>query len=222
MWWRWISLVALAFLFASCSQIGKHPSEQPRVKVKIGKPYEVFGVTYYPLSSSEGYVEEGIASWYGKKFHNRPTANGEVYDMYAITAAHKTLPLPTWVRVTNLDNLRSMVLRINDRGPFVGDRIIDLSYAAAEVLGFEEQGTANVRVEALAKAEQERMAANSTGKRISTKSARVVSKPKVTSQAIEKKVVLKLVDKISLARVLKLALSHRKHTHPIAHMGRFF
>ncbi len=101
------------------------------------------------LDSSEGYIERGIASWYGKKFHGRRTSSGDPYDMYAMTAAHKRLPLPTYVKVTNLENGRSTVVRVNDRGPFHGGRIIDLSYAAAVKLGYQDKGTARVVVEAL-------------------------------------------------------------------------
>ena len=111
--------------------------------------YEVFGEIYDIMDSSLGYLEIGVASWYGKKFHGRLTANGETYDMYGMTAAHKSLPLPTMVRVTNLDNGESIVLRVNDRGPFHDDRLIDLSYAAAKKLGFDTQGTAPVVVEAI-------------------------------------------------------------------------
>ncbi len=111
--------------------------------------YEVFGQIYEIMPSSLGYVEIGIASWYGTKFHGRPTAIGEIYDMYLMTAAHKSLPLPTMVKVTNLDNGRSITLRVNDRGPFHDDRVIDLSYGAAKALGFEHQGTAPVVVEAI-------------------------------------------------------------------------
>lgn len=111
--------------------------------------YTQFGKTYCPLISAEGFVETGIASWYGEDFHGRPTALGEPYNMYAMTAAHKTLPLPTRVRVTNLENGRSAELRVNDRGPFVDDRVIDLSYSAARELGVYRRGTARVRVEAL-------------------------------------------------------------------------
>ena len=111
--------------------------------------YTQFGETYCPLISAEGFVETGIASWYGEKFHGRPTALGEPYNMYAMTAAHKTLPLPTRVRVTNLENGRSAELRVNDRGPFVDRRVIDLSYSAARELGVYGPGTARVRVEAL-------------------------------------------------------------------------
>lgn len=111
--------------------------------------YTVFGVTYFPLSSSVGYREKGIASWYGKKFHGRRTSSGETYDMYAMTAAHKTLPLPTYVEVTNLKNNRKVIVRVNDRGPFVDDRIIDLSYTAAKELNLIGPGTGPVLVEAV-------------------------------------------------------------------------
>ncbi len=112
--------------------------------------YRVRGQVYRPLPTARGYVEEGLASWYGPGFHGRRTASGEVYDMYAPTAAHRTLPLGTRVRITNLENGRTAVARINDRGPFVRGRIIDVSYALARSLGMVEQGTARVRVEALA------------------------------------------------------------------------
>lgn len=116
---------------------------------KIGNPYTVNGITYRPLKSSAGYKNKGIASWYGSDFHGRTTANGECYDMYALTAAHPTLPLPTTVRVTNLENNRSVILRVNDRGPFARGREIDLSYRAALELGMVNQGTAPVLVEAI-------------------------------------------------------------------------
>jgi len=116
---------------------------------KTGKPYTIAGNTYYPLQSAAGYDRSGVGSWYGRDFHGKLTANGEHYDMHAMSAAHKTLPLPTMVRVTNLENGRSIVVRVNDRGPFVKSRIIDLSYAAAHTLGYDKQGTARVRVQAL-------------------------------------------------------------------------
>ncbi|NBA97481.1 septal ring lytic transglycosylase RlpA family protein [Pseudomonas sp. R5(2019)] len=109
-------------------------------------PYSVLGKSYFPISDSRSYVATGTASWYGTKFHGQNTANGEVYDLYGMSAAHKTLPLPSYVRVTNLDNQKSVVLRVNDRGPFYSDRIIDLSYAAAKKLGYAETGTARVKV----------------------------------------------------------------------------
>jgi rare lipoprotein A len=121
------------------------------VRSERGNPpfYEVFGVRYYVQDSSYGHRERGVASWYGKKFHGNPTSSGEIYDMYALTAAHKTLPLPTRVRVTHLGNGKSVVLKVNDRGPFIDNRIIDLSYAAALKLDMLGTGTALVEVEAL-------------------------------------------------------------------------
>jgi rare lipoprotein A len=112
-------------------------------------PYTVLGKTFFPIAESRQYQATGTASWYGTKFHGQNTANGEVYDLYGMSAAHKTLPLPSYVRVTNLDNNRTVVLRVNDRGPFYSDRIIDLSYAAAKKLGYAETGTARVRVEGI-------------------------------------------------------------------------
>ena len=113
------------------------------------KTYTVRGKTYRPYLSADGYREDGVASWYGRDFHGKTTANGERYNMYAMTAAHKLLPLGTKVRVTHLRNGKSIVVRVNDRGPFVGDRIIDLSYASAKELGMIGTGTARVRVEAI-------------------------------------------------------------------------
>lgn len=113
------------------------------------KPYTVRGKTYYPLKSAHGFVEEGIASWYGPGFHGKTTASGERFNQYAITAAHKILPLDTKVRVTNLSNGRSLIVRINDRGPFVDDRVIDLSKASAQRLGVIGGGTARVRIQSL-------------------------------------------------------------------------
>ena len=111
--------------------------------------YEVFGRVYETMPENVGYLEIGVASWYGKKFHGRLTAMGETYDMFGLTAAHKALPLPTVVKVTNLDNGQSIIVRVNDRGPFHDDRLIDLSWGAAKALGFENQGTAPVVVEAV-------------------------------------------------------------------------
>ncbi|NIQ93710.1 MAG: septal ring lytic transglycosylase RlpA family protein [Desulfuromonadales bacterium] len=113
------------------------------------KPYMVNGKRYDPLRSHEGFVQEGVASWYGKKFHGRKTSNGEIYNMHAMTAAHKTLPMGVYVKVRNRANGREAIVRVNDRGPFVKSRIIDLSYAAAKKLGVDGPGTAPVRVEAL-------------------------------------------------------------------------
>jgi rare lipoprotein A len=124
---------------------------RPEPRSRYGNPpfYEVFGQRYYVLDTAEGYVERGLASWYGRKFHGKRTSSGEPYDMYAMTAAHKTLPLPTYVRVTNLENGRSVIVKVNDRGPFHANRIIDLSYAAATRLGIAERGTGMVEVRAI-------------------------------------------------------------------------
>lgn len=113
------------------------------------KHYQVFGKHYQVLSTAKNFTEKGIASWYGKKFHGHLTSNGETYDMFAMSAAHKNLPLPTYVRVTNIENGKQAVVRVNDRGPFHSGRIIDLSYAAAYKLGVTQTGTANVKIEAL-------------------------------------------------------------------------
>ncbi len=125
------------------------PRPEPQSRQGNMSSYEVFGKRYHVLPHSKDYKEIGGASWYGRKFHGRLTSNGETYDMFAMTAAHKTLPLPTYAKVTNLKNKKSIVVRINDRGPFHGDRIIDLSYVAAKKLGIYAHGTAHVQVEAL-------------------------------------------------------------------------
>ncbi|WP_166419151.1 septal ring lytic transglycosylase RlpA family protein [Pseudoalteromonas sp. Z1A8] len=113
------------------------------------RPYTVLGKSYSPMLDETGYAEEGIASWYGRKFHGYHTSNGETYDMFAMTAAHKTLPLPSFVKVTNTANGKSVIVRVNDRGPFHDDRVIDLSYAAAYKLGYYTHGTAKVKLEAV-------------------------------------------------------------------------
>jgi rare lipoprotein A len=129
------------------------PDAVPRFEPRsiYGNPpfYDVFGKRYYVMASSVGYVERGVASWYGPGFHKERTSVGEPYDMYGMTAAHKSLPLPAYVRVTNLQNGRSCVVRVNDRGPFVGNRVIDLSYTAAAKLDMLRDGTAMVEVRAL-------------------------------------------------------------------------
>jgi rare lipoprotein A len=161
----WLALVLLAWM-AGCAGA---PAPQPRplpiptapkpapkppaaatpAPAPSQRPYAIDGKWYQPIASADGYSESGLASWYGRKFHGRPTASGEAYDMYGLSAAHKTLPLQTWVRVHNLDNDRQMDLRINDRGPFVDGRIIDLSYGAARQLGVVGPGTAKVSITAL-------------------------------------------------------------------------
>jgi len=125
------------------------PEPVTRTQAGNRSPYSVLGRTYRVMASEEGYRERGVASWYGEKFHGHRTSNGEIFDMYKVSAAHKTLPIPSFLRVTNLDNNRSIVVRVNDRGPFHGDRLIDLSYAAAVKLGYAARGTARVQLEAI-------------------------------------------------------------------------
>jgi rare lipoprotein A len=125
------------------------PRAEPRARYGNHSPYTVLGRSYSVLPTASGYRERGIASWYGSKFHGRLTSSGEPFDMYKVSAAHKTLPLPSWVEVRNLDNGRSLVVRVNDRGPFKEGRIIDLSYAAAVKLDVLDSGTASVEVRAL-------------------------------------------------------------------------
>lgn len=157
---------AIALFLAGCSSSGRysidndiapnapisvdhiedaHPQNEP-YSLGGNKDYTLGGVTYHIIKNPEGYTEKGKASWYGTKFHGHLTSNGEVYDMYSMTAAHKTLPLPSYVKVTNVDNGKTAIVRVNDRGPFHTGRIIDLSYAAAYKLGVLQTGTANVEI----------------------------------------------------------------------------
>lgn len=160
---QFIGFVAMAAWVTGCAetQLVSHTvkSVEPQQKsksgapaqtgtFKVGKPYQVEGAWYYP-QEDYAFTETGIASWYGPDFHGKPTANGEIFDMNDLTAAHKTLQLPSLVRVTNLDNGRALVVRVNDRGPFVRGRIIDLSRRSAQLLGFEQSGTAKVNIEVL-------------------------------------------------------------------------
>lgn len=169
---RWIPLVPLLLLLSACGTLPRgggyyqddgpqaHPPAdvadipdavpKPEPRAASGNtPYTVDGKTYFPLADANGYRERGVASWYGKKFHGKRTSSGEPYDMYAMTAAHKTLPLPSYVRVRNLQNGRSIVVRVNDRGPFLQNRLIDLSYAGAAKLGILGTGTGVVEVDAI-------------------------------------------------------------------------
>jgi len=157
---RPLSFLLLFSLLAGCAEtalvvhtakeivkISKPPV--PKGRYKVGTPYQIKNVWYYPKIDYE-YDETGIASWYGPNFHQKRTANGEIFDQNAITAAHRTLPMPSVVRVTNLENGRSLIVRINDRGPFAHGRIIDLSRRSAQLLGFARKGTAKTRVQILA------------------------------------------------------------------------
>lgn len=151
-----LAVVALSALTAACASA---PSSSPRTAslppagvYKVGNPYQINGTWYYPHVQPD-YDETGIASWYGPKFHGKRTADGEIFNSWALTAAHRTLPMPVNVRVTNLENGRSLVLRVNDRGPYAKGRIIDVSERAAQLLGFWRQGTARVRVKYLGRAD---------------------------------------------------------------------
>ncbi len=154
----WLSLVVVAFVLSGCAETeflihsakrvtGQDIPDKP--EYKIGKPYQIQGTWYYPKENYE-YDETGIASWYGAQFHGRRTANGDTYDMNALTAAHRTLPMPSFVRVTNLENGRSLILKVTDRGPFARGRIIDISRRGSQLLGFQNSGTARVRVQIMA------------------------------------------------------------------------
>ena len=156
-----IAIVAAGFVLAACAETQLVLHAAKRIKqeqnsptpttgrYKVGDPYKIDGVYYYP-TVDYNYSETGVASWYGPKFNGKPTANGEKFDMNELSAAHRTLPMPSMVRVINLDNGRSLALRVNDRGPFARGRIIDVSRRAAQLLGFRYRGTARVRVEMMA------------------------------------------------------------------------
>ena len=156
---RLAAVVSLAALVAACGTLSGENNDvtvPPNAGVyKIGKPYQIGDTWYYPREQPD-YDETGIASWYGPTFYGHRTANGEVYTAQDLTAAHRTLPLPVNVRVTNLDNGKSLVVRVNDRGPFAKGRIIDLSERAAELLGYKEKGTARVRVTFVGRADRPR------------------------------------------------------------------
>ncbi len=132
--------------------LGQIPDAEPKPESLhryANRPYKVFGTEYVPIADAHGFRQRGVASWYGRRFHGQKTASGELYDMYAMTAAHPTLPIPSYVRVTNIANGRSVVVRVNDRGPFHSSRVIDLSYAAAYKLGFIQAGSARVQLESV-------------------------------------------------------------------------
>ncbi len=149
---------AIAILAAGCATTPPPPAPAPPQPsnpgvYRVGKPYQIKGLWYYPHEQPD-YDETGIASWYGPTFYGKYTADGEIYDAEALTAAHPTLPMPVNVRVTNLDNGRSLILRVNDRGPFINGRVLDVTERAAKLLGFYDQGTAKVRVQFLGRADQ--------------------------------------------------------------------
>ena len=164
---RFAALIVVLALLAGCAETeliattAKSGKPAPGTDYKVGKPYQINGVWYYPKEDFD-YDETGIASWYGSEFAGRPTASGERFDPNGLSAAHRTLPLPSMVRVTNLENGRSLALRVNDRGPFSQGRIIDVSRRGAQLLGFQQNGTAKVRVEIM---EQESRTLAAAGQR---------------------------------------------------------
>jgi rare lipoprotein A len=176
-------------------------TDEPRSPIGNRSPYTVLGKQYRVLDRVDGYVEQGIASYYGAKFHGRRTSNQEVYDMYAFTAAHKSLPLPSFAQVTNLDNGRSVVVRVNDRGPFHEGRVIDLSYAAAVKLGITQRGTGRVQVRALKPGDRPTLAAASAP-------SPAVAKAAATDSAMDQ-LVGALPKTTSSARVADAAASQR-------------
>jgi rare lipoprotein A len=181
-----VAIVALTLAVGACTSTKESaktaaPAQvQQRGYYKVGNPYEVEGVRYVPREDY-AYDESGVGSWYGPGFHAKYTANGEVYDQNEVTAAHKTLPLPSLVRVTNLDNGRQLVVRVNDRGPFVAGRIIDLSKRSAQLLGVEKVGTAKVRVQILPKESQTLKEAALQGKPTGTLVAEAPTPPPVVA-----------------------------------------
>lgn len=191
---RVLTLAGAAFALSACAetQLVIHSAKEltgttgssavPKTKgrYKIGRPYQIKGTWYYPAENFK-YVETGIASWYGPKFHGKKTANGETYDMNTLTAAHRTLPLPSVVRVINLRNGRSLNLRVNDRGPFARGRIIDVSRRAAQLLGFQRAGTARVRVEIVAD-ESQRL-------KLAAMNGQLPKSQRITGQAVAKQSV---------------------------------
>jgi len=146
---KFFLLIIFSFILFSCARPPKAPVTSAKPLPSWVYPYKVHGKVYYPLSSVSGYQEICLASWYGPKFHGKPTASGEIYNMYDFTAAHRLLPIGTYVLVTNLENGKQVIVRITDRGPFVKGRCIDLSYSAAKALGMIKKGVVKVKIVAL-------------------------------------------------------------------------
>jgi rare lipoprotein A len=185
-----LAVLALGLLTSGCAETTLVVDQTKRINgenqvapYKVGQPYQIDGVWYYPAVNYD-YDETGVASWYGPGFSGRSTASGETYDENALTAAHKTLPLPTLVRVTNLENGRQIQIRINDRGPYVNNRIIDLSRRAAQLLGMEQQGTAKVRVQVMADESRQLALAAGAGQDAVAPRPVAVPAPKVTTEAL--------------------------------------
>jgi len=185
-----LAILLLGLMVAGCAETTLVVDQTKRINgenqvapYKVGNPYQIDGVWYYPAVNYD-YDETGIASWYGPGFVGHATANGEVYDANGLTAAHKTLPMPTLVRVTNLENGRQIQIRINDRGPYVNNRIIDLSQRAAQLLGMEQQGTAKVRVQVMADESRQLALASGAGQDAVAPKPVAAPVPKVTTEAL--------------------------------------
>ena len=193
-------------------------------------PYTVLGKSYQVLPTEEGYNESGVASWYGEKFHGHKTSNGEVFDMYQVSAAHKSLPIPSFLRVTNLDNNRSIVVRVNDRGPFHGDRVIDLSYAAALKLGYADRGTARVQLESIVASgafrDRGASAAGNENSRVSSSSSKYLQVGAFSELSTAQEVSTKVEEITSLpvfirtVNISKSRTLHRVRVGPISDSGQ--
>ncbi len=232
---RYLALAIILVVISACSSVQKNeqdsapsepvdweavrsvvPKNEPYSRYGNPESYEVYGITYRVLKSSEDFKQTGVASWYGTKFHGRRTSSGEPYDMLKLTAAHKILPIPSYVRVTNHDNGRSLIVRVNDRGPFVKSRIIDLSYAAAHKLAMTEKGTANVSIEVI-----------NFGKSIVSQSQDKTNKKPIQTKDINKKPRFVQVGAYSkhqsaqkLAKVLDREIDLPVNISPITRLGR--
>lgn len=206
------ALLLLLLAVAACGGASYDLPPPTTGQIKIGNPYKVAGIWYHPKAEPY-YNRTGVASWYGKKFHGRATANGERYNMNALTAAHTTLPLPSLVRVTNLHNGRSVVLRVNDRGPFARGRIIDVSRKAAQVLGFEKRGVAKVRVEVVGSDGRPR---RPPGGRKRTAQAKAVASGQLFIQAgafIDRRTAARIassLDRVGAARITEITRDGRR------------
>ncbi len=204
--------------------IASIPEPEPRDEPvsKYGNPpsYTVNGQTYRTLTSSAGYVERGIASWYGTKFHGRRTSSGETYDMYAMSAAHKTLPIPSYVRVTNLQNGRSLIVRVNDRGPFIDNRLIDLSYAAATKLGILDHGTGLVEVRAFSPDAPEEPAPQETSPATKLYIQAGAFQSLDNAERLRTQLLDKITDEIEIIKTrLNDTVLYRVRIGPVADMG---
>lgn len=214
-------LTILLFISFGCgsktpsSQISDVPPKPGKKKTKNSastatlRPYVINGITYYPIPSAHGYQEQGVASWYGEPFHGKKTSNGEIYDMYGGTAAHKTLPMGAMMLVKNLENGKSTVVRINDRGPFVQERIIDLSYTKAADIGIIGKGTAKVEIVALGEQEPEErtMVASAAKTPVKTKPRKKPTVPDFDKGMFY--VQVGAFDKIENARMLAKTFAHK-------------